>query len=295
MKAISIVIVTSNSSKYIESCLDSILSQDFKDYEIIVADNGSKDNTIAIIKNRYSSIILIENLENFGPCKARNQGIAVANGKFILCLDHDVKLLDNFLINIYKAIETRDNIGAVGPKILMPDGKIIYSAGIYSSYLWRFHDIGDTKIDAPEFWHKKYVSGVSAAAVIYRKEALETIKQDGGYFDEDFFYLFEDVDINLRLQKKGWKILYMPDAACLHVSGRSRKKDKFSQCLSMRNRYLVIIKNESLSKLPRLFIVFFIYDLWRNMFMFVTNAKYFLRACYEAAELSKKMFKKRFM
>ncbi len=295
MKAISIIIVTSDSGKYIESCLDSILSQDFKDYEIIVADNGSKDNTIAIIKNRYSGVILIENLENFGPCKARNQGIAKANGKFVLCLDHDVKLLDNFLTNICKAIEERDDIGAVGPKILMSDGKTIYSAGIQSSYLWRFHDIGDTKIDTPAFWHKRYVSGVSAAAVIYRREALETIKQDGEYFDEDFFYLFEDVDISWRLQKMGWKILYMPDAACLHVSGRSRKKDKFSQYLSMRNRYLAIIKNESLSKLPRLCIVFFIYDLWRNMFMLITNVGYFLKVCYETVMLSKKMFKKRFI
>ena len=115
MKAISIIIVTSDSGKYIESCLDSILSQDFKDYEIIVIDSGSKDNTIPIIKNRYSNIILIENLENFGPCKARNQGIDKTKGKFILCLDHDVKLLDNFLTSIYKAIESRDNIGAVGP------------------------------------------------------------------------------------------------------------------------------------------------------------------------------------
>ena len=261
MKAISIIIVTSNSSKYIESCLDSILIQDFKDYEIIVADNGSKDNTIAIIKNRYSSIILIENLKNFGPCKARNQGIAIANGKFILCLDHDVKLLDNFLTNVYKAIETRDNIGAAGPKILMSDGKIIYSAGIYFSYLWRFYDVGDAKIDMPAFGHKKYVAGISAAAVIYRREALETIKQDGEYFDEDFFYLFEDVDVSWRLRKMGWKILYTPYAACLHVSGKSRKKDKFSQYLSMRNRYLAIIKNESLFSLPKLFVIFFIYDL----------------------------------
>jgi len=295
LKAISIIIVTSNSSKYIESCLDSILIQDFKDYEIIVADNGSKDNTIAIIKNRYSSIILIENLKNFGPCKARNQGIAIANGKFILCLDHDVKLLDNFLTNVYKAIETRDNIGAAGPKILMSDGKIIYSAGIYFSYLWRFYDVGDAKIDMPAFGHKKYVAGISAAAVIYRREALETIKQDGEYFDEDFFYLFEDVDVSWRLRKMGWKILYTPYAACLHVSGKSRKKDKFSQYLSMRNRYLAIIKNESLFSLPKLFVIFFIYDLWRNMFMLITNARYFLRACYETAGLSKKMFKKRFI
>ncbi len=294
MKAISIVVVTSNSSKYIERCLDSILIQDFKDYEIIVVDNGSEDDTLPIIKSRYSNILLSCNLKNLGPCHARNQGIAKANGKFVLCLDYDVKLLDNFLTNIYKAIENGDNIGAVGPKILMLDGKTIYSAGIYFSYLRRFHDIGDTKIDAPAFGHKKYVAGVSSAAVIYRREALETVKQNGEYFDEDFFYLFEDVDISWRLRKMGWKILYTPDAACLHVSGKSRKKDKFSQYLSMRNRYLTIIKNEALFNLSRLFVIFFIYDLWRNILMLITNAGYFLKACHETVMLSKKMLKKRF-
>ncbi|MBU1912437.1 MAG: glycosyltransferase family 2 protein [Candidatus Omnitrophica bacterium] len=293
MKAISIVIVTSNSSKYIESCLDSILMQDFKDYEIIVVDNGSKDSTIPIIKNRYASVKLICNLKNFGPCCARNQGINNSSGKFVLCLDYDVKILDNFLTNIYKAIEKRDKVGAIGPKILMSNGKTIYSAGIHFSYLWKFYDIGDAKIDTAAFGLKKNVEGVSAAAVIYKREALETIKQDGEYFDEDFFYLFEDVDISWRLRKKNWEITYTPDAVCLHVSGRSRNKDKYSQYLSMRNRYLAIIKNESLSSLPRLFVVFFIYDLWRNMFMLVTNAGYFLRAWYEILGLFKKMLKKR--
>lgn len=293
MKAISIVVVTSNSSKYIESCLDSILMQDFKDYEIIAVDNGSKDSTIPIIKNRYASVKLICNLKNLGPCHARNQGINNSSGKFVLCLDHDVKILDNFLANIYKAIEKRDKVGAIGPKILISNGKTIYSAGIHFSYLWKFYDIGDAKIDTKEFGLKKNVEGVSAAAVIYKREALETIKQDGEYFDEDFFYLFEDVDISWRLRKKNWEITYAPDAVCLHVSGRSRSKDKYSQYLSMRNRYLAIIKNESLSSLPRLFVVFFIYDLWRNMFMLVTNAGYFLKAWRDILRLFKKMLKKR--
>ncbi len=109
MKELSIIIVTSNSGKYIESCLDSVLIQDFKDYEIIAVDNGSKDDTLSIIKSRYSDVILINNSKNYGPCHARNQGIDKASGKFILCLDHDVKLLDNFLTNIHKATGAGNN------------------------------------------------------------------------------------------------------------------------------------------------------------------------------------------
>jgi GT2 family glycosyltransferase len=293
MKAISIILVTYNSGKFIESCLDSIFSQDFKDYEVIAVDNSSTDKTKSIIGTKYSNIILVENTENFGPCKARNQGIAKANGRFILCLDHDVKLLDNFLKNIYKAVESQDNIGAVGPKILMADAKTIYSTGIYPSYLWRFHDIGSGRIDEGEFGDGKDVFGISAAAAIYRRAALEEIRQGKEYFDEDFFYFFEDVDVSWRLQKKGWRILYIPEAVCLHKSGRSRNRDGVSRYLCMRNRYLLLIKNVTLFGLLRLFIVFFIYDLWRNLFILVINSRYFLKASSGVLKLTPQMVRKR--
>jgi len=293
MKKISIILVTHNSAGYIGPCLDSIFSQDFKDYEIIVIDNASDDKTAHIIKNEYPGILFLENKENAGPSKARNQGIAKAEGKFILCLDHDVKLHNNFLTNIYNAVKAGEDIGAIQPKVLMADGHTIYSAGIRISPLRRFCDIGSGKKNGDKFNTHRDVFGVSAAAALYRRQALESIKQAGEYFDEDFFYFFEDVDISWRLQKKGWRILYAPQAQCLHTAGRSRRQDKISQYLSMRNRYLLLFKNVSLSGLLRLPFIFLFYDLWRNLFMLITNPKYFLRASLEVVKLSPKMLKKR--
>ena len=157
MKAVSIILVTYNSSAHIESCLDSIFAQDAKDYEVIVIDNASVDKTKAIIKGKYPGILLLENSENFGPCIARNRGILEASGKFILCLDHDVKLKSDFLGNIHRAIESNNNIGAVQPKVLMSDGKTIYSTGIHLSFLRRFYDIGSGKIDKGKFNQQRYV------------------------------------------------------------------------------------------------------------------------------------------
>ena len=294
MKTISIVLVTYNAQHYIESCLDSIFKQGFREYEIIVIDNASQDTPKSLIKNRYIDITLIENRENFGACYARNQGIRKAKGEFILFLDHDVILLNNFLKKIYQAIESNYNIGAAGAKILLNDKKTIYSAGIHFSWLWRFSDIGSGKIDSPKFNHRKFVFGVSQAAALYRREALESIRQGEEYFDKDFFYFFEDVDVCWRLQKKGWKILYTPEAECLHIAGRSRNKDRVSQYLCMRNRYLMIIKNESPFGLLRFSIVFFVYDFWRNLFMVMINPWYFLKGLFEVARLVPKMIRKRF-
>lgn len=294
MKTISVILVTYNSKAYIEPCLGSILSQGFKDYEVIIIDNASRDETKSIINARYPEIILIENSQNLGTCRARNQGIAKASGRFILCLDHDVKLYPDFLENIFHEIEGKDTIGAVQPKILRVDGKTIYSTGIYPSWLRRFYDIGEGQNNGTRFNQRRYIFGASAATAIYRREALETIGQSGEYFDEDFFYFFEDVDVSWRMQKKGWRVLYAADAECIHAGGRSRNKDSISQYLCMRNRYLLIIKNASWVELLRIPIVFLIYDLWRDLFMLVINPKYFLKALFEIFKLYPKMVRKRY-
>ncbi|MFC1698410.1 glycosyltransferase family 2 protein [Candidatus Omnitrophota bacterium] len=293
MPAVSVILVTHNSSNYIQECLDSVLAQGLKDVEVIVVDNASEDQTKSLIKNRYPEVTILENLENLGPCKARNKGIARANGNFILCLDDDTKLSRNFLANVLQTLENDDRIGAVQPKVLRPDGEIIYSTGIHLSFLRRFHDIGSGKRAGHRFNRQRDTFGASCAAALYRKEALEAVRQGREYFDEDFFYFFEDVDLSWRLQKRGWRIVYTPKAVCLHAGGRSRNKDEISQYLCLRNRYFVITKNETLTGLLRLVIVFLAYDLWRNIFMLVTNPKYFLKASYGVVKFLPRMVKKR--
>jgi GT2 family glycosyltransferase len=294
MKIISIILVTYNARRYVKACLDSIFTQGFQDYEIIIVDNASQDGTARFVKSKYPDITLIENKANIGPCKARNQGISRANGTYILCMDHDVRLYEDFLENIYKAIEGDEGIGAIQPKVLRADTKAIYSAGIYLSLLRRFHDIGSGRIDGKKFNHKRHVFGASAAAVLYRKKALKEIRQNGEYFDEDFFYFFEDVDISWRMRRKGWRVLYIPEAACSHAGGRSRNKDRVSQYLCLRNRYFVILKNESLIGFLRLPVILLLYDFWRILFMSVTNPKYLLKALYQVLVFAPKMLKKRY-
>jgi GT2 family glycosyltransferase len=293
MKAISIILVSYNSSAHIQPCLDSILSQGLDNYEVSVIDNASRDETKSILKNRYTDISLIENTQNYGYAKALNQGISKANGEFILCLNDDIKLNNSFLTNVHKVMKSNDDIGALQPKVFKPDGKTIDTTGIFLSFFRRFYDIGRGQKDGITFAKQRYVFGASAAAVLYRKEALETIKQEGEYFDEDFFCIAEDVDISWRLQKKGWKTLYCPEAVCVHMGGISHKNNKINQYFSARNRYLMVLKNESLLGLFRYIIIFFIYDLWRNLYMLIINTKYFLKASYEIIRLSPKMLKKR--
>jgi len=293
MKKISVLITTHNSIKHIEECLDSILNQGFKDYEIIVIDNASQDMTREIARNKYPEMTLVKNATNYGISKAWNQGIALARGCYICCINDDVRLHSDFLANIYKAIESDIRVGAVQPKVLQPDGRHLDTAGIALSFLRRFYDIGNGKENGDGYNMKKYIFGACDATVVYRREALAAVGRAGEYFDEDFFCLVEDVDLSWRMQKAGWHTLYCPEAVCTHYRGLSRKKNGFTQYLNMRNRYLMIIKNESAAGFLRFLFILAVYDLWRTLYMAAVHPRYCLKALNDTLRLSSRMIKKR--
>lgn len=269
MPVISIIILTCNSSKFIGNCLSSVFAQNYRDFEVIIVDNGSSDNTVSFIKQKYPDVILILNKTNQGAAKARNQGINIAKGNWILTLDCDVVLGKSFLFNMEKAVkEAVLDVGMIQPKILQSSDKTIYSAGISISFLRRFHDIGKGKKDAGRFDRAAYIFGVCSAAALYRKDMLDEIKQDSGYFDERFFFLFEDVDLSWRAQKKRYKAIFSPGAVCGHHGNSSVTPKKIRQYFCLRNRYYTLLKNDSLKNfiLPFLF-----YDLWRLLWLLIVN------------------------
>lgn len=272
MCRISVIIITFNSGNFIKACLDSLFIQDYTDYEVIVVDNGSKDGTIQLIKSSYPEVSLIENKNNLGACRARNQGIEVSSGEWILTLDCDVILEKDFFLNMADFIDNLPwDVGIIQPKILRLDKKTIYSCGIHLSWIRRFYDIGKGKKDNGRFNKSKYIFGACCAAAFYNHKMLEEIKESTGYFDERFFFLVEDVDLAWRGQIKGWKSLYIPDLICCHQGNSSYTNKKNRQYLCFRNRYCMIRKNESFLGKIRLFIFSFWYEIVRYIHLFFMN------------------------
>lgn len=278
---LSIIILTFNSKEFIKSCLDSVFAQGYRDFEVIVIDNGSRDDSASFIKDNYPQVILIENKENLGTCKARNQAIKITRGKWILTLDCDVILEKDFLKKIISFVEeSPESVGIFQPKILKADKKTIYSCGIYLSNLRRFYDISKGKSDNGQFNTTKYVFGACSAAAVYKRRMLEEIKEDSGYFDERLFFLVEDVDLAWRAQRKGWKAIYFPEAVCYHSGNSSDCNKKFRQYLCFRNRYYSIIKNENFKKRLINFFLLFAYDPFRLFYLLFHNP-YTLKAIKE--------------
>jgi len=271
MCKISIVILTFNSENFIKSCLVSIFAQGNCGFEVIVVDNGSKDETVNFIKKDFPQVILIENKENFGACKARNQGITAASEDWVLTLDCDIILETGFLYNIKNFIKNLSpKIGIIQPKILKSDRITIYSTGIFLSSLRRFYDIGEGKIDNWKFSKSNYVFGACSAAAVYKKQMLEEIKEDTGYFDERFFFLVEDVDLAWRAQRMRWKALYHPAAVSYHFGNSSSLNKAYRQFLCWRNRNLML-KKHRINRL-RSALIYVLYDLPRLVFLFFSNA-----------------------
>lgn len=293
MPEISIVIVTWNSELFIEDCLRSILKQIYKNWELIIVDNGSSDGTVDYIKRIYPEVILIRNRNNLGFCQANNQGINLAKGRYVFVLNSDVILADNFLEQMKTALDDSEkDIGMVGPKIMQSDGKTIYSTGLFISRSRRFYNRGEGEVDEKKYDTAVNVLGCCAAAVIYKREMLEDIKLLNEYFDENFFFLLEDVDLSLRAKASGWKALFVPQAVCYHRGNSSGYKNKFRQYLSFRNRYFLIIKNDTLRGLLKDAPYIIIYDSLRFFYMLFLN-KYFLKALREIFSLMPPLFKKR--
>lgn len=290
---VSIIIVTWNAARFMAQCLNSLKKQIFRDFELIVVDNGSSDETLDILGKMFPQARVIKNKENLGFCRANNQGIKLAQGDYILTLNSDIILNRDFIKELLLAANSQpEEIGMLGGKMLRMDGKTIDSTGLILSKSRRFYDRGGGEIDIGQYDEISEVFGICAGAALYKRKMLDEIKIDGLYFDDDFFFLGEDFDVAWRAQLYGWKALYIPTAKCLHLRGSSQHQSKFKQYLSFKNRYLLMIKNDSLLNilmaLPRLLV----YDKTRFFYLLFTNRLVF-RAIREIIKLLPSMLKRR--
>jgi GT2 family glycosyltransferase len=283
---VSIILVTWNSRKHVRQCLECIGAQTFKNFEIIIVDNDSQDHSADYALEHYTHVRVIRNKENAGFAKANNQGIKAAQGEFILLLNPDVFLEPSFLEALVTFLSPRPQYGSVGGKLLLfkngYKSRIIDSTGLFLGRGLRARDRGNLKEDRNQYDADEQIFAVCGAAALFRREALERVMIEGEYFDEDFFAYYEDLDLGWRLQLSGFESGYTPRALAYHVRGGSsgtakfREKGPNMQCLTLRNRYLMLIKNLSLPNL-----------LFFSPYFLLTELAIVFYACIRAPHLMK--------
>jgi GT2 family glycosyltransferase len=248
---ISIIIPHFNGKDILTSCLNSLLKNNYSDYEIIVVDNGSSDGSQELIKNKFSQVILIENKSNKGYAGGCNSGISFTKGKYILFLNNDVEVADNFLQEIFNAMDADENIGLVQPKLLSMQKKthFDYSGGaggeidIFGFPFARgrvFIDLEEDKSQYDDMTNE--IFWASGTAVLIRKTLLDKI----GSFDEDFFAHMEEIDLNWRAQLVGYKSVITLKTFLYHYSGYTLPAENPRKMyLNHRNNLIMILKNYS--------------------------------------------------
>lgn len=223
MPSLSIIIVTWNTADITLKCIQTIKKYLKNiDYEIIVADNGSSDDTVAKLK-KETGIVLIENKANLGFGKGNNIAASKAKGKYLLFLNSDMELIDNQLSNMYQYISQHPEIGLIGPKFLNIDQSDQGSVFPPQSCLNAFK----------EFWlgqktYSKYVPSskvpvevfsVSGGAVMIKGSLFEQI----GGWDKRYFMYYEDLELCRQVKKMGYQVYYYPQCRFIHRHGASGK------------------------------------------------------------------------
>jgi hypothetical protein len=213
MELISVIVLNYNGKGFLNSCLSSLASQTYSDFEVIVVDNGSRDGSPEYIEENYPWVRLAKNNENLGFAGGTNAGIRAAKGEFILTLNNDSRADSRFIEELIKPMADPE-VGVCAAKMLFPDGRI-NSAGICISRSGAAWDRGMFEPDRGQYEFVEEVFGACAGAALYRREMLDEI----GLFDEDFFLYLEDVDLAFRARLAGWKCIYVPGARVIHHHG----------------------------------------------------------------------------
>lgn len=229
---LSIVILTLNSKENILKCLKAIQPAcPNYEYEIIIIDNGSSDETIKLIESNYPDCKLIKNKTNLGVAKARNIGIQAANGEYLLILDDDVVMHPLSLEKLIRIISDDETIGLIAPQLLNPDDTIQYNGLPYPSILVKSeriisklfsNDISNPYVDAinkKAAYEPDYLIG---AVQLIRKELFDKV----GLLDEKIFYGPEDADLCLRIHQAHYKVMCVPSINMTHNYQRRSYKLK---------------------------------------------------------------------
>ncbi len=221
---LSLVILTYNTRDLVVRCLERLYEQAFSwGWQVIVVDNGSTDDTIAVLSEKFPSATLIRSEKNLGFAGGMNLGLRVAIGRVIVLMNSDVLASAETLKAAAEALLSREQAGALSPLLRMPDGRPQPFAFGKDQSPWYLLARGLKALlglGPMHRWDVRQpieVDWISGACMLVRQEVVEQI----GLLDKRFFLYFEDNDWCLRMRKAGWRVFYDPRFEVIHLGGAS--------------------------------------------------------------------------
>ncbi len=278
---ITVSIASYNTRELLRACLDSLLAlRDEVQMQIIVVDNGSQDGTVEMLQIEYSNdVMLLETGANLGYGRANNQAFEHSKGRYFLALNSDTTMPRGTLKTLVSFMDAHPNVGACGPQLLNSDGSD-QTSWVFDT-TWRGlleEQFGVQKLrqklrtmstrskesrgETPET-EPFEVEQICGAAQLVRREAWQQV---GGY-DPKYFMYHEDVDLNIRLRRAGWKIFFVPLAKVFHHLGASSERSWPARARMVsalnKSRYYAFSQHEGRARGEALKAVFVIGALLR--------------------------------
>lgn len=294
---VSIIVLNYNRPSLTIDCLKALEKQCFRDFEVVIVDNGSSKQSTALLEVylkenpidfKYKFLPLSTNL---GFSGGNNAGLNCTTGEFVALLNNDTEPKQDWLQELVKSMISHPEVGICASKILVYDTDIIDSAGDGFVRSLKGFKRGEGE-KSHNFSNQGLVFGACAGAALYRRGMIDQI----GFLDEEFFLIHEDSDYNFRAQLTGWKVLYIPTAVVYHkVRSSIGRWSDLEVYYTLRNSYLVKAKNAPLGLvlfcLPEILastITEFIYFVMKH-----GKARLYFRAIGGAFVLLPSMLKKR--
>jgi GT2 family glycosyltransferase len=239
---VTIVIVNFNGGDMICQCIQALDLQRFRDFNIVVVDNHSGDNSVVSIRQRFPTVLILEPKANLGFAGGVNYALERCKlGSLVALLNPDAFPDADWLDNLVTAAQTHPEYAAFGSKMYSDEARLhldgVGDAYHVSGLPWR---TGHGSLDSVRYRLDRDIFAPCAAAALYRVDALKTV----GLLDEDFFLYVEDVDLGFRLRLAGHRALYVASASVQHIgSAFVGKHSDFQIYHGHRNLVWVYVKN----------------------------------------------------
>lgn len=252
----SIVIVNYNGKDYLKKCIESILKNNYNNWEIVVVDNGSKDGSLEMISGELgdiSNLHLIKLSTNRGPAYARNIGVKASKGEIVGFLDNDTEVDSNWITNAVKYFQKDLSVGILQCKLLMLENKKQFDyAGEYLSSLgFLIQRASYREEDSGQYDNPKEILAAKSAGMFIRKDVFNKI----GGFDDDYFIFVEETDLGWRAWLSGYQAIFAYDSIVFHNFSSTNKivDSNFNNYLTRfhgtKNYILTLYKNLSFKNL----------------------------------------------
>lgn len=275
---VSVLVLNYNGREHLGECFNSLKEQTYPCYEVIMVDNGSKDDSIEFVRDNFRWVKILALDRNYGFSEGNNKGVEHAEGELVVFLNNDTRVDRNWLRELVDVMESDAEIGICGSKMLMySHPEFINSTGaemsLLSGYFW---DRGIYEKDRGQYDLGGDVLSVCAGAMLVRKRVF----LDLGGFQKEFFAYYEDVDLCIKCWIYGFKVVYAPSAVVYHKLGASfkhvsggipedmdRSRSEFVISLSERNRWYIYLTKFSLSTLVIYLPIFLFYYFFASSWL----------------------------